>query len=109
MKRKRTYKPLYQDLNFDAFKWCIQNDFQVYVKPVVNVSKINGISYYHKTGSYNIAVRRKGISTNGKDYLESKGRTIRSKEVLSEVVFDSQDIAFNHINGVYEYLKEKYG
>lgn len=109
MKKKKTYKLLYQGLNFDAFKWCIQNDFQVYVKPVVNVSKINGINYYQQTGRYNIAVRRRGISTEGKDYLKSNGKTIKSKETLSEAVFNSQHAAFDNINSVYEYLKEKYG
>lgn len=109
MKRRKTYKPLYQDLNFDALGWCIKNDFQVYVKPVVDTTELNGIKSYHETGKYRIAVRRKGISAEGRDYLKSNGKTIKSKETLSEAVFNSQQDAFNHVNSVYEYLKKKYG
>jgi hypothetical protein len=109
MKKRKAYKPLCQDLNFDAFSWCIQNDFQVYVKPVVDITELNGIKEYQETGRYRIAVRRKGISTEGKDYLKSNGKTIKSKETLSEAIFNSQHAAFDNINSVYEYLKEKYG
>ena len=109
MKRRKTYKPLYQDLNFDAFSWCIQNDFQVYVKPIVDITELNGIKQYQETGKYRIAVRRKGISTEGRDYFKLNGKTIKSKETLSEAVFNSQQDAFNHVNSVYEYLKKKYG
>lgn len=93
-------KKLYQGLNFDDFKWCIENDFQVYLVPLSekNVAP----------GKFKIAVRRGGISTEGKEYKEVNGRPFKSKEALSELTFDNQKDASDHMNYVYRHLRRKY-
>lgn len=81
------------------FKWCIENDFQVYVKPI-NYSK-----------NFKIAVRKGGISTKGKDtiYCKVKGMNIYSKETLGNVIYRNQSLAIDMLPSVYKYLKETYG
>ena len=90
----------YQGLNFDDFRWCIQNDFQVYVVPLVENNR--------PTGSFKIAVRRNGITTNGKDYIKLNGIVYKSKETLSELTFKNQNQALDHLNYVYGLLRRKY-
>ena len=79
------------------FKWCIENDLQVYVKLI-------------NTLHCKIAIRKGGISSNGKDsyYCKESGLTYYSKEVLGSVVYRSQNKAFKALPAVYEYLKKKY-
>ena len=48
-----------QSLNIDNFRWCVENDFQVYLVPMDSQGK----------GKYKIAVRRRGITTEGKDFI----------------------------------------
>ena len=45
------------------FKWCIDNDWQVYIKPI-------------NTIHYKIAIRKGGISTNGKDKFYDSKKTL---------------------------------
>jgi hypothetical protein len=101
MKKKNQLKnPSSQGLNFDDFKWCIDNDFQVYVVPLVD----NDIP----TGEYKIGVRRGGINSLGKDAVELNGVIYRSKETLSELTFKNQKEALDHLNYVYGLLRRKY-
>lgn len=81
------------------FRWCIKNDFQVYIKPM-NHSK-----------NFKIAVRKGGISTNGKDsfYCKKKGMTIYSRETLGSELYKNQEKAMSVLPSVYKYLREKYG
>ena len=119
MKKRKIPKPSYQDLNFDAMKWCIDNDFQVYVKPITkiktdnvedpNTGELIKVEYYIETGKYHIVVRRKGITTEGKDYKKINGRYIKSTEKFSELVFNSQKEAFDKLNYVYERIRKNYG
>ena len=69
-------KSLYSD-----FKWCIENDFQVYIKPEDN------------SGNCRIAIRKGGISTDGKlsKYDKEKGVTLYSKETVGEVVYKNKN------------------
>lgn len=119
MRRKKNNKKLFQDLNSDDFKWCIENDFQVYILPL-SVKKTKMVfndetqeeeleEYYEASGLFKIAVRRGGITTEGKDWTILKGRRFNSKETLSELTFGSQLDAHNHLNYTYKYLRNKYG
>lgn len=83
---------------YSDFKWCIENDFQVYVKPM------------HNTGHCKIAIRKGGISTEGKDskYCKKTGLTIYSKENLGSVTYKNQILAMEKLPSVYEYLRKKY-
>lgn len=101
MKQQKTKTPLSQGLNFEDFKWCIENDFQVYL---VLLSEKNV-----STGKFKIAVRRGGITTEGKEGMIVNGRPFKSKETLSELTFDNQKDASDHINYVYRHLRRKYG
>ena len=80
------------------FKWCIDNDFQVYVKPM-NHSK-----------NFKIAIRKGGISTNGKSsfYSIEKNMTIYSNEILGSVLYKNQSLAIEALPIVYNYLKKTY-
>lgn len=106
MRKKKTTRRLSQDWNFDAMRWCIKNDFQVYIHPIVRKIDVN---YYQETFNYKIAVRRGGITTHGKNQLEVNGRIQKSKETLSEKVYKTQMDAFDDFNYVYEHLRRKYG
>jgi len=92
-------KKLYQGLNSDDFRWCIENDFQVYLVPLTIDGK----------GEYKIAVRRFGITTEGRDFIETNGRMVNSKETLSEKTFKNIREAHDHLNYVYKHLRAKYG
>lgn len=105
MRKKRSHGTSSQGLNFKDFKWCVDNDFQVYVKPLYNV--YNG--EHVETGKFKIAVRRRGITTEGYNSLKVNGRVVTSKETLSELTFDNQRKAFENLNYVYNYLRKKYG
>ena len=105
MRKKKTVKRSFQDLNFDDLKWCIDNDYQVYLVPLTR--KVNNFTY--TTGEFKVAVRRKGITTEGLDKKMVNGRYIKSKETLSELTFASQSEAEAHLNYVYKHLRTKYG
>lgn len=84
---------------YSDFKWCIENDFQVYIKPLDN------------RGNCKIAIRKGGISTDGKPskYCREKGLTLRSKEAVGSVTYKSQKKASEQLPRVYEYLRKTYG
>jgi hypothetical protein len=84
---------------YSDFKWCIENDFQVYVKPLKN------------GGECKIAIRKGGISTEGKPskYNKEKGLTLYSKETLGTVIYKNQKKAFEALPKVYNYLRKRYG
>lgn len=116
MKRKKNNKKLFQDLNSDDFKWCVDNDFQVYIVPLSDKKSVVDMDtgeiveeYYKSNGLFKIAVRRGGITTEGKDWAIVKGRRFNSKETLSELTFSSQIDAHNNLNYTYKYLRNKYG
>ena len=115
-KKKRAERKLFQGLNFNDFKWCIDNDFQVYIVPLSNKKNIVDMDtgeiieeYYEANGLFKIAVRRGGITTGGRDWAVVNGRRFESKETLSEITFENVMDAHNHLNYVYKYLRDKYG
>lgn len=80
----------------DDFNWCVDNDFQVYLDPLPNKR-------------YRIAVRRKGITTEGKDYIYKNNLKITSKVMYSEIEFKNVSLASDYMPTVYKHLKKKYG
>jgi hypothetical protein len=82
--------------NYSDFKWCIDNDWQVYIKPV--------------GARFKIAIRKGGISSCGKDYYYNKetGETFTSEENLGSVMYKKQEEAESKIWEVYSYLKKRY-
>lgn len=107
--KKRRVRPLSLELNFDDFRWCIKNDFQVYLVPLKKCTSIAGNKHYSSTGEFKIGVRRRGISTDGLDKLYVNGRDVFSKETLSDETFDNHYDAMEYLNYVYKQLREKYG
>ena len=81
------------------FKWCIDNDFQVYIKMLNN------------SGQCNIAISKGGISTDGKSskYCKEKNIVIYSSVTLGSVTYKNQKQATENLPKVYKYLRETYG
>lgn len=95
--RKKKTTPSSLEWNFEDFKWCIENDFQVYI-------------VVHEFDFFKIAVRRGGITSEGKDvHKDEMGRIFKSKVTLSDLTFKTQAEAENHLNYTYKYLRNKYG
>lgn len=88
-----------QTLNSKAFSWCVKNDFQVYIVPTYELGRIG----------YKIAVRTKGITTEGKDYIIKDGVEVRSKETVGKQIFQTIAEVSDHYNYVIESLMKKYG
>jgi hypothetical protein len=99
MRKSKIKESTFQGLNFDDLRWCIDNDWQVYLIPLSQDGK----------GEFKIGVRRNGITTQGKDSILINGRVVVSKELLSEAVFKNYKEAHNHLNYTYKYLRDKYG
>lgn len=107
--RKRRVRPLSLELNFDDLRWCIKNDFQVYLVPLKKFIYISGQREYSSTGEFKIGVRRNGISTNGLDQADVNGRTVFSYETFSDKTFNDHYEAMEYLNYVYRQLRERYG
>lgn len=88
-----------QSLNIDNFRWCVENDFQVYLVPIDPQGK----------GKHKIAVRRRGITTEGKDFIVKDGIRIDSKVTIGKEVYKNPAEAANNLNEVYEFLRRTYG
>ena len=88
-----------QSLNIDNFRWCVENDFQVYLAPMDSQGN----------GKYKIAVRRRGITTEGKDFIVKDGIRIDSKVTIGKKVYKNSAEATNNLNEVYEFLRRTYG
>jgi hypothetical protein len=80
--------------SYSDASWCIQNDYQVYIKPI--------------DGQFCIAIRRGGISSCGKDWHMEKGVEYTSSEVLGSMRYKTVEKATEKIPEVYKYLKERH-
>ena len=116
MRTRKNKKKSSQGLNFEDLSWCISNDFQVYIVPLSDkksvVDTLTGEiieEYYEANGLFKIAVRRGGITTEGKEWSVVNGRRFNSKERLSDLTFNNAMDAYNNLNYVYKYLRNKYG
>ena len=84
----------------DDFNWCIQNDFQVYLVCLNHTGK----------GPHRVAVRRRGISCEGKyKHVFEDGTEITSTETLSKETFKNQKDATNYMYELYGILRRTYG
>ncbi len=80
-------------INPDDFKWCVDNDLQVYVKP-------------YGAGAY-IAFRKGGITACGKDYHYDRNTGIEyySKETVGKVYYKSPEKAMEALPKAYKFLR----
>lgn len=72
-------------------QWCIDNDLQVYIKK--------------DSTHYRIAVRKGGITTDGKDIKYIDGVQYTSTERIGSVRYKTVADADKKINDVYKYLR----
>ena len=64
----------------------------------------------HEHDFFKVAVRRGGISSEGKDvHKDDVGRVFKSKVTLSELTFKTLAEAEKHLGYTYKYLRNKYG
>lgn len=82
--------------SYSDFKWCIDNDWQVYIKA--------------DGARFKIAIRKGGISSCGKDYHYNTetGETFTSEENLGSVMYKKQEDAEKKVWDVYTYLRNRY-
>ena len=76
------------------FNWCIENDFQVYIKPEHSFARI--------------CIRRGGITSEGKDCYYINGVMVNTLEQKGTVLYKSQLLAAKELKKVYKYLRDKY-
>jgi hypothetical protein len=95
-KKKVVIPPKQSKSFYSDLKWCIDNDWQVYVVPT--------IAKYCR-----IAIRKGGITTDGKDYKYVNGIRYTSQEHLGSIEYKTQKEAQASIPSVYEKLRQKYG
>jgi len=85
------------------FKWCVDNDFMVYVVP----------DRFDPSGrasrQFRAAVRKGGITTCGLNSKEIKGTMYNSKEVLGDVLYKTQLEAEESLPELRAKLRERYG
>jgi hypothetical protein len=86
------------------FSWCVENDFQVYVRP----------DSYDMSGKgqapFRIYIRRKGITTEGKDsIITPEGIEIKSKVTDGKIEYKTMSEACNAMDQVYANLRKRYG
>jgi hypothetical protein len=85
------------------FSWCVENDFQVYVRP----------DQYYESGTvskqYRVCVRRGGITTCGLDYKEINNSVYESVEVVGDVLHKTQKDAEDALPELYEKIRKSYG
>lgn len=86
------------------FKWCVDNDFQVYVCPDGFLEEKMRV-----TKEFRVCIRRGGITTCGKDDLEVNATIYESKEVPSTKVYKTQAEAEAALPEIYERLRKTYG
>jgi hypothetical protein len=96
MTKKKPKKIAGLPWDFSDFKWCIENDFQVY--PITTIY-----------GKYKIAIRRGGISSEGKDrFINPNGVEFISNEAIGQMEFKDLNALSDHLPSVYKQLRIKY-
>ena len=76
------------------FNWCIENDFQVYIKPEHSFARI--------------CIRRGGVTSEGKDCYYINGVMVNTLEQKGTVLYKSQLLAAKELKKVYKYLRDRY-
>jgi hypothetical protein len=82
------------------FKWCLENDFQVYIEP---------LNKYPGCNKFVVVVRRGGIKSNGLDSLYKDNNVYRSKAVIGEKIYRNTKDASEGVREVHEMLRQRYG
>jgi hypothetical protein len=82
------------------FRWCIDNDFQVYIKPFDNYAGCN---------KYVVVVRKGGISSEGLDMLYKDGKYYKSNEIIGENIYRNTKEASEAVIRLRSELRERYG
>jgi len=80
----------------EDFNWCVENDFQVY-------------GTLDREGVLRTAIRRGGITTEGKDYLIVNGIKKTSKEMIGELVYKDMHELSLYLPAIYKQIKKQYG
>jgi len=83
---------------YENRKWCLDNDFKIFVQPLG-----------FKNLKCNIVIQRGGITTEGQESKIVDGVLRKSKTLVLEKVYRTQDDAFKDIPRIEKQLKEKYG
>lgn len=86
------------------FKWCVDNDFQVYVAPDRVYPESRTVSK-----QFRVVVRRKGITTWGLDEKEINTIVYTSSEKVGDILYKTQAEAEQSLPAVYKMLRERYG
>lgn len=85
------------------FRWCIDNDFQVYIKPDKFDATNKGAP------PFRICIRRGGITTEGKDFTYVNGVKFESTLTVGNIEYKTMQEASDAMDGVYEKLRKRYG
>lgn len=95
-RKKKLITPLKETKSFYSdWKWCVDNDWQVYIVPTV--------------GKFcRIAIRKGGITTEGKDYIYIDGIRHASQEHLGSIEYKTQEEAQVALPEVYKKLRTRY-
>ena len=80
----------------EDFNWCVKNDFQVYAT-------------HDSEGNLKVAIRRGGITTEGKDYLIVNGLKKTSKEMIGEIIYKDMNQLSLYLPAIYQQIKKQYG
>lgn len=80
----------------EDFNWCVKNDFQVYAT-------------HDAEGNLKVAIRRGGITTEGKDYLIVNGLKKTSKEMIGEIIYKDMNQLSLYLPAIYQQIKKQYG
>jgi len=80
----------------EDFNWCVKNDFQVYAT-------------HDSEGNLKVAIRRGGITTDGKDYLIVNGLKKTSKEMIGEIIYKDMNQLSLYLPAIYQQIKKQYG
>ena len=94
---KKEYKNKDQEI-YENRKWCHENDFKIFVRPL-------GFG----TKQCKICVQRGGISTDGYESKEVNGVFKTAKIVEGEITYKTQEDAFKAIPELEKKLRERYG
>lgn len=82
--------------NSDDFNWCVKRDFQVY-------------GTLDSEGKLKVAIRRGGITTEGKDYVIINGIKKVSVEMLGDYEYKDMRQLSLYLPAIYKQLREQYG
>lgn len=85
------------------FNWCIENDFQVYIKPDKFDSTNKGAP------PFRICIRRGGITTEGKEFTYVDGVKFESTLTVGTIEYKTMAEASVAMDDVYEKLRKRYG